>query len=113
MKKSGLVWLGTGGSTQPRAFWHAWLDGKAYLLTGADEQPDPDLRERGEVEVLVRSKDTAHRMLAVPRHGHSAAGHGRDWEAATAQLAKSRLNLSDAAGAPTRWAYDRGYRLYR
>jgi hypothetical protein len=113
MKKSGLIWMGEAGSDRLRAYWHAWLDGKAYLLTGGGEQPDPGLRERSEVDVVVRSKDTWHRLVKFRAGVTLLLATDRDWPQASAELAKARLNLHDAEGAPERWAADRNTRCYR
>jgi hypothetical protein len=113
MKKSALIWLGETGSGRMRAYWHVWLDGKVYLLTGGGEQPDPGLKERSEVDVVVRSKDTWHRLVAFRARVALLLATDADWPEASAALAKERLNLSDAEHAPERWAADRRIRCYR
>jgi hypothetical protein len=113
MKKSGLIWLGEVGAERKRAYWYAWLDGKIYLLTGGGEQPDPGLRERSEVDVLARSKDTWHRLVMFRARVTLLLATDSDWPEASAELAKGRLNLPDAEGAPERWAADRNTRCYR
>lgn len=113
MKKAGLVWLGAEGSGQMRAFWHAWVDSKLYLLTGTGEQPDPGWSERSVVEVLVRSKDNSHRLVSFRATATLLLGTDSDWEVASAELAKKRLNLHDAEHAPERWARNRTIRCYR
>jgi hypothetical protein len=113
MKKAGLIWMGEAGSDRLRAYWYVWLDGKIYLLTGGDEQPDPELRERTEVDVVVRSKDTWHRLVKIRARVTLLLATDSDWPEASAELAKTRLNLSDAEGAPERWAADRNTRCYR
>jgi hypothetical protein len=113
MKKAGLLWIGLAGSDQMRAYWHAWVDGKVYLLTGGAEQPDPGWSERSLVDVLVRSKDTGHRLVVFRASATLLLGTDSDWEAASTELAKKRLNLSNAEGAPARWLADRSVRCYR
>ena len=113
MKKAGLLWIGPAGSDQMRAYWHAWVDGKIYLLTGGGEQPDPGWRERSAVDVLVRSKDTGHRLVVFRATTTLLLGTDSDWETASTELAKKRLNLSDAENAPQRWVTDRTVRCYR
>ena len=57
MKKSGLIWVSTPDQPGGRAFWHAWLDGEVYLLTGSGEQPDPDWsREARPVVEVARAQ---------------------------------------------------------
>lgn len=115
LKKSGLVWLlvtTAEGDQRQQAVWHVWTGGNAYVLTGPGEQPDPGLAEADRVEVVVRSKDTTQRLVAFLATVSVVSPTDDDWEAATAELAKSRLNLSDAEHAPQRWAED-GHRVYR
>lgn len=105
MKKSGLVWLELPGTAQPRAAWHVWHEGAAYVLTGGEgEQPLPGLPEADQVLVTVPSKDKGGRLvtwLAAVEH----VTPGDDlWEAVTPVLAKERLNSPDYAGQVERWA---------
>jgi hypothetical protein len=111
MKKTALIWVRTPASPGGRALWHAWLNGLAYVVTGGDEQPDPGL-ESGSVEVLVRSKDTADRLVVFTSEVSPMRPDDADWAEATGELAKTRLNLRGAAEAPQRWQ-DPAYRLYR
>jgi hypothetical protein len=113
LKKSGLIWLREVGSQQMRAYWHAWVDGKVYLLTGTGEQPDPKMLEMTHVDVLVRSKDTGHRLVVFRAVVSLLLATDSDWPAASAELAKGRLNLSDAEHAPARWSADPGTNCYR
>ena len=57
-KKSGVLWLGLPSG--PRLTWHVWHDGALHVVTGGEERPLPGLTaiaaERGEVEVVLRSK---------------------------------------------------------
>lgn len=93
--------------------WHAWVDDTAYLLTGGGEQPDPGLGADEVVQVVVRSKDTEQRLVVFPARASRLLPDDEDWEAATTELAKTRLNLHDAQHAPQRWATQDGYALYR
>jgi hypothetical protein len=111
MKKTALIWVRTPTSPGGRALWHAWVNGLAYVVTGGDEQPDPGL-DAGLVEVVVRSKDTANRLVVFTSEPSQLRGDDADWAEATEALAKSRLNLRDAADAPQRWK-NTTYRLYR
>jgi len=110
LKKSALVWLSLDGRSHGR--WHAWLDGQVYLLTGPGEQPDPGLVEGSVVRIVVRSKDDGQHLVTADADTSQLRPSDDDWNAATAELAKLRLNLSDPAGAPTRWA-DPQFTLYR
>ncbi len=112
MKKSGLIWVSTPAVPAGRAFWHSWLDSTAYLLTGPGEQPDPGWTAGSQVSVLVRSKDNAHRLVTWDAIVTPVDPADDDWEAATTALAAGRLNLSESAQAPSRWASGTA-RVYR
>lgn len=110
LKKGALVWLQVGGRSHAR--WHAWNDGHLYLLTGSGEQPDPGLSGGAAVRVVVRSKDNRHRLIAFDADVSELTPGDADWDEATAELVKARLNLADADSAATRWA-TAAYTLYR
>ncbi len=110
LKKSALVWLCLAGRSHAR--WHAWLDGHIYLLTGPGEQPDPGLDEGQVTRVLVRSKDDGQHLITVDADTAQLGPADADWTSATTELAKLRLNLSDAANAPARWASEE-FAVYR
>lgn len=131
MKKSGLIWVHTNQTPGGRALWHVWLAGNVYLLTRAvyagaptapdpderpganSEQPDPNLQMEAAVWIVVRSKDNASRLISFEAVPSLLKSDDADWEAATSELAKSRLNLRDPEDAPRRWARDPRCRLYR
>jgi hypothetical protein len=116
LKKGALIWIYLGGSPRyegrGHARWHAWSAGQVWLLTGPGEQPDPGLVAGGEVRVVVRSKDSRQHLLTFDATVSALAPGDEDWSAATAELVRTRLNLADADGAPTRWA-EPEFRLYR
>src|SRR3989442_15693597 len=99
-KRSGLIWLALPDLPQPRAAWHLWHDGAAYVVTGGIEQPLPGLPEAERVTVTVRSKDKGGRLVS------SAAAVGeREWgsgggAAAAPRRAKERLNAPGGRGPP-------------
>lgn len=118
LKKGALVWLyvdvpaALEGRGQAR--WYAWTGEHVYLLTGPGEQPDPGVSAGGSVRVVVRSKDNRHRLVAFDAAVSTLQPDDPDWDAATAELAKSRLNLPAADAAPSRWAAaSSGVALYR
>ncbi|MBA2773665.1 MAG: hypothetical protein H0U36_06425 [Nocardioidaceae bacterium] len=113
LKKSALIWLTRDPPRREQAFWHAWVDGLAYLLTGPGEQPDPGLQEGERLRLVVRSKDTVQRLVVVDATAHRLQPDDDDWEAATAALAAGRLNLAHAEQAPARWAGDAATAIYR
>lgn len=110
LKKGALVWLEVGGRSHAR--WHAWTDGHVYLLTGDGEQPDPGLSVGQPVRVVVRSKDNRHRLIAFDADLSELTADDTDWDDATSELAKARLNLADADSAASRWATP-DYTIYR
>ena len=104
LKRGALIWLQIGSRSHAR--WHAWAGDHVYLLTGPGEQPDPDpgLASGAAVRVVVRSKDNRHRLIAFDADVSVLQASDDDWPAATAELAKQRLNLTDAENAAVRWA---------
>jgi hypothetical protein len=101
LKKGALVWLQIGERSHAR--WHAWTQGQVYLLTGPGEQTDPGLASVETSRIVVRSKDTQHRLIAFDAAVSRLSPSDPDWDIATAELARLRLNLSDAEHAPQRW----------
>lgn len=113
MKKAGLIWLHGTPAPDGQAYWHVWLDGGIYLLTGGPEQPDGGLVRGAEVRVVVASKDNHARLLSFRAQASELRPTDPDWTAATTALAGSRLNLPDAPGAPDRWARDASVTIFR
>jgi hypothetical protein len=93
--------------------WHTWLDGAIYVLTGGVEQPDPGLSGTTTTVALLRSKDSFARLVSCTCEVEVLRPEDSDWGAATASLAKGRLNLPEPASAPARWASADRYRIYR
>ena len=104
-KKSGLLWLDLPGLPQPRAAWHLWHDGSAYVLTGGEgEQPLPGLPEAERVAVTLRSKDKGGRLITfVAACERVEPGTGL-WDEVAPLLAKERLNARTHEGQLERWA---------
>ena len=104
-KKSGLLWLDLPGLARPRAAWHVWHEGSAYVLTGGEgEQPLPGLPEAERVTVIVRSKDKGGRLVSWTAAVSEVEPGGEIWEAVTPRLAKERLNATSHEGQIERWA---------
>jgi hypothetical protein len=115
MKKSGLVWLTLPDLPQPRAAWHLWHEGTAYVLTGGEgEQPLPGLPEATQVTVTVRSKDKGGMLLTWVADVAEVTPDSPEWDEIIPLVAKERLNArpqhgeiheGDAAHNPVpRWA---------
>jgi hypothetical protein len=119
-KKASLIWIATprGGESEapttyarPRAAWHAWHDGAAYVVTGGIEQPIPGIDSAGTVRITVRSKDTGGRLvtwLATPQVVEAGSD---EWTAVVPDLHAKRLNPPDGEQQPERWG--RESRIYR
>jgi|SRR5437868_12798028 len=104
-KKSGLLWLDLPGLPQPRAAWHVWHDGSAYVLTGGDgEQPMPGLPEADRVTVILRSKDKGGRLVSFIAACTQVEPGSELWAAVAPQLAKDRLNATSHEEQVDRWA---------
>jgi hypothetical protein len=113
-KKSGLIWVRSGGVPAPeapdaeaptRALWHVWHDGAACLVgDGPGEQPLPGLVDGGDAVVVVRSKDKGGRLAAWTAKVVELAPGSPAWEATVAELKGKRLNAPDGEEMPARWA---------
>ncbi|MEU6039354.1 hypothetical protein ABZ801_28520 [Actinomadura sp. NPDC047616] len=104
-KKSGLMWLHLPGLAQPRAAWHVWHDGAAYVLTGGEgEQPLPGLPEADRVRVTLRSKDKGGRLVSFVAACEQVRPGTDLWDEVTSVLAKERLNAATHEGQVERWA---------
>jgi hypothetical protein len=104
MKRSDLVWLTYPGSGRPRAVWHVWHDGAAYVVSGGPEQPLPGIEKAAHVLVTARAKDTRARLVtwvadaAVERVGTDS------WWKAAELLKAERLNASQGDALFKTWA---------
>ena len=106
-KRAGLIWITVPGAARPRAAWHAWQDGAAYVLTGPGEQAVPGLDAAREAVVTVPSKDTGGQLLtwtaAVTRVDPDSPG----WAGVIGALLAGRLNPAREPGGESpalRWA---------
>jgi hypothetical protein len=93
--------------------WYVWIDGALYALTGAGEQPAPRLNEEATTQVSARSKETRNLLVVWVGVVTQVAPTDPDWDQVVPALAKARLNLSDPAGAPQRWAADPAIAIFR
>lgn len=103
--KSDLVWVATDERQSP--LWHVWIDDQIAVVVGGGEQPDPGLREQGQVVVTLRSKDKGSRQLQVMATSRLVTPRSHQWEPVTRALAPQRLNATtatDDSSLPERWA---------
>jgi hypothetical protein len=104
-KKSGVLWLTLPDLPQPRAAWHVWFEGAAYVLTGGEgEQPLPGLPESTHVTVIVGSKDKGGRLVTWEAEVTEIEPETDEWDAVVPVLGRERLN-GDQEQAD-RWARD-------
>jgi hypothetical protein len=107
-RKTSLLWLRLPGNATPRAAWHVWHDGAAYVVhgvdTNSDEQRLPGLDEAESVEVTARSKDTGGRVVVWTAHPVVIPPDDEAWEAAAQALAGERLNAGNAETLTLRWS---------
>jgi hypothetical protein len=108
-RRSGVLWLELPELPQPRAAWHVWHDGAAYVLTGgAGEQPLPGLPQAHLVTVIVPSKDKGGRLVTWVADVAEVGPGTDEWNAVVPVLATERLNGDQ--GQAERWA-DESYVL--
>jgi hypothetical protein len=105
-KKSGLVWIAAEPDGTPRAAWHTWFDGAAYLITGGAEQRLPGVVDGASVRVIVRSKDKGGRLVTWRGSVRAIAPGSERWNAVLPQLHADRLNHRDGERQPERWAVE-------
>jgi hypothetical protein len=128
-RRSSVLWLAYAGLDRPRPAWHVWSEGAAYVVadaTPAAGQPEhPELPERAEqpdhpaarpeqalpglAEVTVatvtcRSKDSGARLVTWRADVRRLRPGTQEWDDAVRLLRGDRLNATDAAGLPDRWA---------
>jgi hypothetical protein len=97
--KSGLLWIEIpGGRVWP--VWHAWADETVYVVSGPGEQTLPWLPET--VTLILRSKDTGGRLLAVHATAQVLSPESEAWERAVEALRPGRLNA--VGDVVARWA---------
>jgi hypothetical protein len=106
--KSDLLWVRPGagaavdGSGRAWPAWHVWLDGAAYVVSGPGEQPLPPLV--GEVELILRSKDTWARLVTVRATASTVLPDDADWAEIATALKGKRLNAPEPDALLGRWA---------
>ncbi len=91
LAKSSVCWVGRPGDA--RAAWFATLDGAVLLVTGPGEQRLPNLAE--DTLILLRSKDSGGRLLAVNAAVRVLDPADPEWAPAVTALAAERLNATD------------------
>lgn len=110
MKASAVSWITVPGE-RPRAVWHVWGDGSAYVLHARDpqaegtrEQSVPGLCDAVQVAVTARGRTGGRVVTWSAVVSHPEPGSAQ-WETAVALLRTARLNEPDPGTAPQRWAH--------
>ena len=97
--KSGLLWIQLpDGRAWP--VWHAWANDTVYVVSGPGEQTLPWLPEV--VTIILRSKDSGGRLLAVQATAEVVEPETHQWAAAVEALRLGRLNAM--GDVESRWA---------
>jgi hypothetical protein len=106
-RKSALLWLTLPGD-RPRALWHVWHEGSAYVVTGGGEQPLPGAPEAAATgataEITVRSKDKGVRLVSWQARLSPIEPGTERWDEVVPVLHANRLNAPDGEEQPARWA---------
>lgn len=109
-KKSAVLWLSYLGVDRPRPAWHVWADGVVLLVVDADgsgtEQRLPGLVEATTATVTCRAKDGRDRLVSWQAEVHRIEPGTPEWDAAGKALRGNRLNATDVATLPERWAHN-------
>jgi hypothetical protein len=92
MSKSSVCWLEYEELGRPRAAWHIWQDGAAYVVSGGSEQPLPGIDTATEVRVTARSKDNGARLITWVARPETLRRRTPEWREAAQALAAQRLN---------------------
>lgn len=108
VKKSSVLWLSYPGADRPRPAWHVWQDGAVLLVIDAGdhgaEQQLPGLADADEVTVTCRAKDSRDRLIGWRAAVRRIAPDSAEWDPACKALRSARLNATEAASLPERWA---------
>lgn len=101
--KAGVVWLRPEDEDRHHAAWFVWHADAVHVVAGIGEQSLPPLA--GPLDVLVPSKETGARALALAGWGTVLDPGSEAWESAAAALRPARLNATEPAEQRARWAH--------
>ena len=102
--KSDLLWVRPEPGSTGRAWpaWHVWTGDAAYVVSGPGEQPLPPLD--GEVDLILRSKDTWARLVTVRAQATTVRPEEPAWAEVAGALKAKRLNAPEPDTLLERWA---------
>ncbi|MCU1677102.1 MAG: hypothetical protein JWM93_1860 [Frankiales bacterium] len=103
LRKAAVVWLAIDGRA-PVAVWPLWHGGRLHVVSGGAEQAAPGLSAADHVDVIVASKGSREAILRFGARATLVQPGSAEWEAVVPLLVPKRLNLTDPATAPVRWA---------
>jgi hypothetical protein len=100
--KGGMLWVRPRGGSRAWGVWHAWHEGAVLVVSGPGEQELPELD--GDVDLILRSKDTGARLVTVAAVAEVLGLQSDDWADAAEALAPGRLNSAALpADLPEHW----------
>jgi hypothetical protein len=102
--KANLIWVAPAGVDRPRAAWHVWHDGAAYLVTGGLEQALPGLDGADHAMVTVASRDSGASLVTWRADVSRVEPGSRQWQQVVPVLQAKRLNAQDGQQQLARWA---------
>jgi len=103
-RKGSIGWVDVHHPDRPaRALWLIWHDDAIVVVTGGEEQPDPGLAHDTEATLVLRSKETQARVIAVDVRVTELTSDSDAWRSAAQALHVKRLNSIDGEGTIERW----------
>lgn len=103
MRRAAIAWVAVAGGPA-RALWCLHLEGALYLVSGAGEQPAPELAGADAATVALRG-DHGGRIVTWPARVTRVEPASEEWSTVAPQVAAKRLNASGTADALVeRWA---------
>ncbi len=103
-RKGSIGWVDVGDPARAaRALWLIWHDDAIVVVTGGGEQPDPGLTPDTEATLVLRSKETQSRVVAVEVRVTELTNDSAAWSSAAEALHAKRLNSVDGETTIDRW----------
>jgi hypothetical protein len=104
-RRSSVVWVALDTGDGPRAVWHVWHAGAAYLVTGGLEQQLAGALTAARATVQVRSRERRSGLVVQWSAQVERVPPGTpEWDEVVPVLHAARLNAPDGEEQPQRWA---------